>query len=52
VPAATATRGRRPVPTPTPAFTGPPQHNPGLIAGAILVLAIILIGVFSFARRV
>jgi hypothetical protein len=47
----TATRARRPTPTSTPAANIPPQHNPGLIVGGVLVLAVILIGVFSFTRR-
>ncbi len=42
---------RSPRPTPTPARVLPVQHNPGLIVGAIIVVAIILFGVFRFTRK-
>ncbi len=42
---------RAPRPTPTALRGLPVQQNPGLVIGAIIVVAIILFGVFRFTRK-
>ncbi len=49
LPTPTAARARRATPTPLPPL--PPKRNPGLVVGALIVVAIILIGVLRFTRK-
>jgi hypothetical protein len=47
-PSRVAPRNRRPTPTPLPTIST--QHNPGLVIGAVIVVAIILIGILRFSK--
>ncbi len=41
-----------PTPTPTPAFLAIRARNPGLVIGGLVILAIIIIGVIVYYRKI